>query len=63
MKNAIAEVVEILMECEGITEQEAMEKIKECREMAAECGYDYNQVEEIMSSELGLEMDYVFALL
>ena len=58
-------VVDVLMERDGLTKQEAKQQIDEVREMmedAIECG-DYTEVEDIMYSELGLEMDYIDELL
>ena len=50
-------VAEILMKRDGITEEEAMEQIAECRD-ALECG-DY----EAIGDYLGLEDDYIFDIL
>ncbi len=56
-------IKEVLMERDGLTAREAKDKIAEVRQMIAESDYDYNEVEDIMASELGLEMDYVFELI
>lgn len=63
MRTDKAEIIRILMERDGDTKQEAIERFEECRKMVAESGYDYNTVEDILAEELGLEMDYIFALL
>jgi hypothetical protein len=58
-------VVEILMKRDGLTEREAQETVDNVREMIAEafeCGC-YSEVEDIVMSELGLEMDYIDELL
>lgn len=52
-------VVEILCRRDGITKEEAEQKINEVREMIYDCGCDYDEAEDIMSNELGLEMDYI----
>ena len=54
-------VVEILMERDGMTEQEAKNAIEQVRTeiySAAENGC-YEEAEDIMRSFLGLEMDYL----
>ena len=64
-EDQMGEIVRILMKRDGLTKQEAIETVKEVREMiqeAVECG-DYDEVEDIMYSELGLEMDYIFAFI
>lgn len=63
MRGDIAEVVRILMERDGDTKDEALHRIEECRKVAKECEYAYDDVEDILAEELGLEMDYAFALL
>ena len=58
-------IVDVLMERDGMTKQEAEKHLNDVREMindAAACG-DYDDVEDIMYSELGLEMDYIFDIL
>lgn len=56
-------IVQILMERDGLSKEEAKERVEEVREMFCECGYDPMECENIMQEELGLEMDYVFDLL
>jgi hypothetical protein len=58
-------IKEILMDRDGMTSEEADDLIAEVKEeiyFAAE-NFDYELVEDIMYSSLGLEMDYIFELL
>ena len=58
-------VVKILMERDDMTEEDAREMIQDTKdeiEDAIACG-DYDLVEDLMSGDLGLEMDYVFDVL
>ena len=58
-------VVKTLMERDGLTEAEAKKEWEQVRTeiySAAEDG-DYDEVEDIMYSMLGLEMDYIFDVL
>ena len=53
------------MERDGMTEKEAKHAVEQVRAeiyAAAEDG-DYDEAEEIMSSFLGLEMDYIMDIL
>ena len=50
-------VVKILMERDGVTEKEAKEMVRECRE--ALCNGD----EEAIGDYLGLEDDYIFDII
>lgn len=52
-------VVEILCRRDKLTREEAEKKLEEVRQMISEVNYNYDEVEEIMSDELGLEMDYI----
>ncbi len=58
-------VVEILMKRDDMSREEAESHLKFVREMMndAIADGDYFEAEEIMYSELGLEMDYVFDVL
>jgi hypothetical protein len=56
-------VVKILMERDGLTQQEAKEQLEEVRQMLRDCNYDPMEGEEIILSELGLEMDYIFDII
>lgn len=62
----LKEIVEILMRRDEISKEEAIARVKECRrrlqEEAVESG-DYELAEEIIAEELGLEPDYMIALL
>lgn len=59
-------IVEILMNRDGNTRQEAEERVQYCRqrlyEEAVETG-DYDAAEDIIVDELGLEPDYIDELL
>lgn len=56
-------VVKILMEREGLSREEAEDTLNEVRKMLEECNYDPEESEEIISSELGLEPDYIMDIL
>lgn len=58
-------VINILMRRDGISREEAIEAIEDCRE---EINYfcargDYLAAEESITTELGLEPDYIFDIL
>lgn len=55
------EVIRILMERDGLTKEEATERLEEVREMISYA--DPYEVEGIIADELGLEMDYIFDIL
>ena len=57
------EIIRVLMERDGLTEEEAEERVDEVREMMADCEYDPTECENIMYEELGLEPDYIFDLI
>ena len=54
-------VVAILMNRDGMTREEAEEKVQEVREMIVDASAF--EVEDIIADELGLEMDYIFDLI
>ena len=59
------DIVRILIERDGLTPSEANAAVDEAKaliEDAAERG-DYMECEDIMYSELGLELDYIFDVL
>jgi hypothetical protein len=56
------QVVEILMNRDGCTQEEAEQRLAECRALCEE-SLNYLEVEDIIASELGLEMDYIFDIL
>ena len=58
-------IIQVLMKRDELTLEEAIEvfnDVKEEMEEAIAAG-DYELAEEIMASELGLELDYVFDIL
>ncbi len=59
------EIVEIIMERDGLTKREAELHVNEVKEMIMDAVMfaDYEEVEMIMLHELGLEMDYFEALM
>ena len=56
-------IINILIERDGIDEDRAREIVEDVREMMAECNYDPITCENILSVELGLELDYLFDLI
>ena len=52
-------VVEILMKRDGMTEEEAKDLVKECREMI----YDGEDPTDVLEYEVGLEPDYIFDII
>ena len=58
-------VIKILMNRDGITRDEAVSRINECQEMIEEAMVegDFEGVDDIIASELGLEPDYVMDLM
>lgn len=58
-------IVEIIMERDGLTKREAELHVNEVKEMIMDAIMfaDYEEVEMIMLSELGLEMDYIELLM
>lgn len=57
------DIIKILMERDGDTEEEAIDRIEEVKKMMEECDYDPDEVENIVMENLGLEMDYILDLL
>ena len=55
------EVIRVLMERDGLTREEANERLEEVREMVYDA--DPYEAEDILADELGLEMDYIFDIL
>lgn len=51
------------MECDGMTREEAIEHFEYVRDLIYAADDDYDRAEEMMYSELGLEMDYIVDLL
>lgn len=56
-------VVEILCRRDGISVKEAVARVREVQEQINSSNFDYDEVEDIMASELGLEMDYIFDII
>lgn len=56
-------VVAILMKRDGMSRAEAVALVTEVREMIEDAGGDYDEAEQIMIDELGLEMDYIMDIL
>lgn len=56
-------VVKILMDRDGLSEEEAIKQYEYARECIVDAQGDYTEVEDIMYGELGLEMDYIFDML
>jgi tetrahydromethanopterin S-methyltransferase subunit G len=54
-------IVRILMDRDGLSKEEANERLDEVREMIADA--HPCEVEDILAFELGLEMDYIFDIL
>lgn len=59
------EIIRILIHRDGLSEAEAEERVEEVKEEINEAiaSGDYELVEDIVASELGLEMDYIFDLI
>ena len=56
-------VIQILMNRDDLTEQEATELLDECREALADCNYDPAESLDIIEDYLALEPDYIFDIL
>ena len=66
MKSGNDRIIAILMERDELTEEEAREQVEEAVELineVLESGGSYEEAEEILLDDLGLEMDYIFDLL
>ena len=59
----ISDAVGVLMRRDGNSQEEAETRIKEVRQMFADCDYDPDECEAIMTDYLGLELDYLFDIL
>ena len=53
------ETIRTLMSRDGISEEEATEMFNNTLEMIESSSYSYDEVEDILACELGLEMDYI----
>ena len=61
----MSRIVDVLMRRDGLTKKEAVARVQEVREMvyeAVESGM-FDEAEDIVMSELGLEMDYIDELI
>lgn len=56
-------VVEILMKRDGMSRTEAVALVTKVHGMIEDADGDYDEAEQIMIDELGLEMDYIFDIL
>lgn len=56
-------VVEILCRRDGISVKEAIARIQSVQDQLAGANYDYDEAEDILANELGLEMDYIVDLI
>ena len=66
MKTGHDRIIAILMERDELTEEEAREQVEEAAELINEIvasSGSYEEAEEILLDDLGLEMDYIFDLL
>lgn len=52
-------VVQILIERDGNTQEEAEDRLNEVRDMIEDCAYNYEEVAGTVMAFLGLEMDYI----
>lgn len=61
----MSRIVDILMKRDGVTREEARNTLQETREMIndAIASGNFDEVEDIVYSELGLEMDYIDELI
>ena len=61
----VKRVVNILMSRDGLSKEDAIEEIKIFREDAQEAidNGDFDEVEEMLMNDLGLEPDYIFDLI
>lgn len=61
----MSEIIDILMKRDGVTKEEARNILQETREMIndAIASGNFDEVEDIVYSELGLEMDYIDELI
>lgn len=58
-------IIKILMERDGLTEEDAREQAEDTRQEMYEAIEDgcFEDVEDILADDLGLEMDYIFDIL
>ena len=66
MKTGHDKIIAILMERDELTEEEAREQVEDAVEAIndiLENGGSYEEAEDVLLEDLGLEMDYIFDLL
>ena len=66
MKTGHDRIIAILMERDELTEEEAREQVEDAVEAINEIlenGGSYEEAEDVLLEDLGLEMDYIFDLL
>ena len=66
MKTGHVRIIAILMERDELTEEEAREQVEDAVEAIndiLENGGSYEEAEDVLLEDLGLEMDYIFDLL
>lgn len=59
-------IISILMERDELTEEEAREQVEDAVEVINDIldnGGSYEEAEDVLLGDLGLEMDYIFDLL
>lgn len=59
MKSAFYELVDILMERDGLSRQDAIFAVNDARRRV----YEGDDPEEVLYEDFGLEPDYIFALI
>jgi hypothetical protein len=66
MKTGHDRIIAILMERDELTEEEAREQVEDAAQSITdimENGGSYEEAEDVLLEDLGLEMDYIFDLL
>ena len=66
MKSGHDRIIAILMERDELTEEEAREQVEDAVDAIndiMESGGSYEEAEDVLLEDLGLEMDYIFDLL
>ena len=56
-------VIEILMQRDSMSQEEAEMLLEETRQELEDCFYDIDESQDIIASNLGLEMDYILDIL
>ncbi len=63
MSAGIKRVAAIIAKRDGTSLEDAIERVKECREAMLEALGHEDDPEEVLADELGLEPDYIFDLI